>query len=940
MLLGSAAALFATRWPLIIQSFGSLLIAAAGVALVSGTDAIGAPFHGGVAVHLGADGLTGVFLLALGAVAAPALFFASSYLGESRPDRVVAALSGVFVAVLALALCARDLLSFLVAWELMTIVPAAIILITRHDVSSRRTVFVYVAVTHVAGAGVWTAMLLLAQNGALDGRPVDGSSGLGAVIAVAALIGFGGKAGVAPLHVWLPRAHPIAPAHISALMSGVMLKVAIYGLMRVLLEWLETPVWVGCVVIGLGAVSAVGGVIYAVFQDEFKRLLAWSSIENIGIVLLGLGASLVLRDAGATEWAGLALAASLLHAVNHAFFKGLLFLGAGAIDAVVHGLDLNHLGGLLRRMPWTAGAVLVGAVAIAGVPPLNGFVSEWLTFQSLFQVTSTAGAGSGLLAALAFGALALTAALGLVCFARAIGLMLVGQPRRAACATAGEASLPMRVALVGLALGCLALGAAPGFLVEQLVLLTPGAATARGPGIAAPQTGTLPTLGLAATLLAVALLARLVRGSSRATTAPAWACGQRVDPALNWSGAGFTKPIQLVLAPILRPRSNRVAQSSGGVVQSVSYSSEVPLLVEEELYGPSPACRRAAVSDGCPSDPVRPDQLVRHLPCSPARDRVRRAAPRGARMTGQAVIAGVVQIGGGLAAAPLLVGLTQATKARLQGRRGATVFQPYRELRRLWGKSLVDPAGTGPIYRAAPAVVVASLVVAVLLVPVAGQEPGWPVGSDMLVLAGVLSLARLAIAIAAFDTGSGFALQGASRDLAIAVSVEVALLLALAAVALGASTTDLSGMAAASAGWSVWASPAAALAAGAFALVAVAETGRQPIDNPDTHLELTMIHEGPLLEYAGRDQAMLQWALSARHWVMLALATAVFMPHPQGFWAQLAILPFALVAGCLLLAITETLIAKIRILLAPRLLGVGAAVALAAIVARLMADGV
>jgi formate hydrogenlyase subunit 4 len=299
-------------------------------------------------------------------------------------------------------------------------------------------------------------------------------------------------------------------------------------------------------------------------------------------------------------------------------------------------------------------------------------------------------------------------------------------------------------------------------------------------------------------------------------------------------------------------------------------------------------------------------------------------------------IAGAIQVCGIVAIAPLLPGLTQWVKARLQGRRGASPLQPYRELARLWGKSVVDPEGTGPVYRFAPAIVAATVALAGLLVPIAGHAPDWPVGHDALVLLGLLALGRLALAAATWDTANGFALQGASRDLAISVAVEAALVLALACAALAASTTDLRGMAAAGAGVHVWSNPAQALALLAFLLVVVAETGRLPVDNPDTHLELTMIHEGPLLEYAGRDLAFLQWAMAARHWLMLALAAAIFLPHPSGFVAGLALLPVMLAAVAIGLGLLETLVAKLRILLVPRLLGAGAGVALLAVISRLI----
>ncbi|MES1247492.1 MAG: NADH-quinone oxidoreductase subunit H [Actinomycetota bacterium] len=295
-----------------------------------------------------------------------------------------------------------------------------------------------------------------------------------------------------------------------------------------------------------------------------------------------------------------------------------------------------------------------------------------------------------------------------------------------------------------------------------------------------------------------------------------------------------------------------------------------------------------------------------------------------------------VQLVGGFLLAPLLPGLIQHWKARLQGRRGPTPVQPYRELRRLWRKSTIEVEGASVVYRLAPAVAAASLATALLLVPVAAAAPSLGVGRDALALLGLLALARFVAAASCWDVSNGFSLMGASRDLMISVSVEMTFVLALAAAALVAGTTSLAGMIAGTAGSGVWSGPALGLAAVAFALVAIAETGRQPVDNPDTHLELTMIHEGPLLEYGGRDLALLHWVAAARHWLVLVLAAQVFLPHPQAAWAQLALLPVVLVALCAALALVETLVVKMRILLAPRLLMVGATAALLGIVSWLV----
>ena len=303
-------------------------------------------------------------------------------------------------------------------------------------------------------------------------------------------------------------------------------------------------------------------------------------------------------------------------------------------------------------------------------------------------------------------------------------------------------------------------------------------------------------------------------------------------------------------------------------------------------------------------------------------------------ITPASLTSGVVEMLGGLAFSPLLVGLIQLWKARLQGRRGPSPLQPYRDLRRLWRKGVVDVADTTAVYRIAPAVIAASTVGAVALVPASGAAPSIGLGHDFIVLAGLLALGRFAAALSTWDVANGFSLMGASRDLTISVFAEVAMLLALAVPAAVSGTSDLAVMVARTAGGSVWSSPSLALAVAAYSLVVLAETGRQPFDNPDTHLELTMIHEGALLEYAGRDLAYMQWSAAARHWVLLVLAAQLFLPHPGDVWAQLGLLPFELVLLCAGLAITETLVAKMRILIAPRLLGLAAAAAVLGVATR------
>jgi hydrogenase-4 component B len=457
----------------------------------------------------------------------------------------------------------------------------------------RAAVYAYLGITHLGGAGVWVALLTLAHHGAIGDPAALAAQGGGAqaLVAVSALIGFGTKAGLMPLHSWLPRAHPVAPAHLSALMSGMMIKLALYGLIRVEFEWLGSrPQWLGLTLLAVGLLSAVGGVLAALMQHELKRLLAYHSIENVGIIVLALGASMLFAGAGSHAWAAIAFAAALLHIANHAIFKVLLFLGAGAFERAVGGLQVDRLGGLLRRMPQTGLAFLIGSMAIAGLPPLNGFASEWLTLQSLLHVALDRPLVVALAGGVALAGLAATAALALLCFVKVVGLVLLGPPRRPECAAAVESPGGMRGAMLLLAALCIALGVLPGLIVPSLAGLAPGAdgaVLATHAGLDVPGTGSLPTLALALALLGlVAVLVRL-RGSRRAARAPTWVCGQPVVPALNWTSAGFTKPLRLVLEVVLRPERDIEVVRAGGIVQRITYSGRVPSLADSLLYDPA-----------------------------------------------------------------------------------------------------------------------------------------------------------------------------------------------------------------------------------------------------------------------------------------------------------------------------------------------------------------
>jgi hydrogenase-4 component B len=392
-------------------------------------------------LSLAVDGLSAYFLFVISIVAVAAAIYGPAYLRAHSPDAGAArqATQGlalnVFLGSMAFLCCAGDALTFLFCWEGMTLASYVLVVSDDRDGENASAGLLYMVMAHGGTALLFVAFLALTEpGGAFDfaslrvaARALDPATRT--TLFFLALGGFAVKAGVVPLHVWLPRAHPAAPSHVSALMSGVMLKVAIYGILRFAFDLLAPvagplPFSWGWAVLFVGTTSAVLGVLYALQQHDLKRLLAFHSVENIGIILIGVGLAMILwRQEGAGgALATVALTAALLHTLNHAAFKGLLFLGAGSVLCRTHVRNMEELGGLARRMPWTAGLFLLGAIAISGLPPLNGFVSEWLTFQALLGGASRFHGPAGLVIVFSAAMLALTGGLAAACFVKALGV--------------------------------------------------------------------------------------------------------------------------------------------------------------------------------------------------------------------------------------------------------------------------------------------------------------------------------------------------------------------------------------------------------------------------------------------------------------------------------------------------------------------------------------
>ena len=484
-LAGAIAALAMVHWPAgarmlafgLAAAGGAIEIAASATALARGVNVewtlpSRVPL---VSWTVRLDPLSAFFSLALGILAVAVSIYSLGYLRDWEGRKSISILGffyNVLLLSLALVFTASNAFFFLMAWEVMALASYCLISFEHQEEETRRAGILFLVMSHAGSGLVLIGFLILAAaTGGLDFASFHqvastlGPWKQGAVFTLF-FIGFGVKAGIIPLHVWLPAAHPVAPSNVSALMSGIVIKAGIYGIARVLFDFFNIPpLWAGMVVLAVGVASALLGVLYALMEHDLKRLLAYHSVENIGIILIGFGAAMMFRSLGYPVPAALSLIAGLYHTLNHAIFKCLLFLGAGSVSQATGTRNMERMGGLIRRMPSTAAYFLIGAVAISGLPPFNGFISEWLTYQGLLAGFGTTQSLTRIMFPLAGALLALTAALAAACFVKAFGISFLALPRSVEAANAREVSVEMRCGMGLLAAACVATGLGAGWLL-------------------------------------------------------------------------------------------------------------------------------------------------------------------------------------------------------------------------------------------------------------------------------------------------------------------------------------------------------------------------------------------------------------------------------------------------------------------------------------------
>jgi hydrogenase-4 component B len=549
------------------------------------------------------DPLAAWFVLPIAVICALAAVYGGQYLQHYSARKNLGGswfLFNLLAASMLLVVVAGNGVLFLMAWEMMSLASFFLVGFESEKSEVRRAAWTYLVAMHIGVAFLLVMFTLLGKDaGTLNFNRLASPPGMAGVIFVLAVIGFGAKAGFIPMHVWLPEAHPAAPSHVSAVMSGVMIKTGIYGLLRILTLLGPAPAWWGWTLLAIGVISGVFGVLCALAQRDLKRLLAYSSVENIGIITLAIGLGLLGVAYGRPVMAGLGFGGALLHVLNHSMFKSLLFLGAGSVLHSTGTRRIDRLGGLMKRMPATGTAFLVGAAAICGLPPLNGFVGEFLIYFAalvgLRNGTAASVASCGTLSVTAIGSLALIGGLAAACFTKAFGIVFLGEPRSDEAAASHECGFWMRASMAILALGCIAAGlAAPLWLTA----LQPAVNSIVPPAIrdsvaVGLNRGVIP-LGyvsagscVLASLIVVLVLARwLILKGRTVGAAETWGCGYTAPTSrVQYTGSSFTWPLIFLFRLFVRP-VEIICPPQGLFPAGAELRTGSPDVFQRYVYGP------------------------------------------------------------------------------------------------------------------------------------------------------------------------------------------------------------------------------------------------------------------------------------------------------------------------------------------------------------------
>ena len=563
---------------------------------------IGLPWLG---AHFRLDVLASFFLVVVNLGGASASLYGLGYGDHDPAPNRVLPFFPAYLAGMNLVVLANDAFSFLLCWEFMSLASWALVMAHHREAGTARAGYIYLLMASFGTLALLLAFGLLAGPAGGYGfaaiRAAQHTPYVATLVLILMLLGAGSKAGLVPLHVWLPLAHPAAPSHVSALMSGVMTKVAIYGFIRVIFDLLGQPSWsASVVVLFLGGITAVMGILYAMMERDLKRLLAYSTIENVGIIFVSLGLALAFQSNGLKLAAALAFSAALFHVLNHSFFKSLLFFGAGAVLTSTGERDMEKLGGLIHRMPFTSFAFLVGCVAISALPPFNGFVSEWLIFQAVLQSPELPQWALKIMVPAVGATLALAAALAGACFVKAFGVTFLGRARSPAAEAAHEVDRYSLSAMFILATLCLLAGILPGLVIDALAPITVEIL-----GGAMPIQANEPWLSIVPiaesrssyngllvmvfiTISASSAVYFIHRFASHALRrGPAWGCGfSDPTPAAQYSAGSFAQPIRRVFGTLVFRARDHVEMPQPGDVGPARLKIELHDPIWETIYAP------------------------------------------------------------------------------------------------------------------------------------------------------------------------------------------------------------------------------------------------------------------------------------------------------------------------------------------------------------------